>query len=223
MWKICAFYSKNTRYEELSKKLIESLRRFNLNYDVAPIDDKGNWYANMQYKPTFLKSMLNKYPRHSIIYVDADAIICRYPKYFDKLDQESNVNIAVHVLDHTKFRRKHCAPEMLSGTIFLKNTPETNQIVDEWITECAANPKLWDQRALATVLRHHKYHLLPAEYCMIFDYMSSIENPVVKHFQASRESRRREQQQTNRRKNKLRSEPRVITNNGVVHIRRLNR
>lgn len=221
MWKICAFYSKNTQYEKHSKNLIESLNKFNLSYDVVPIVNQGNWYANMQYKPTFLKSMLKKYPQHSIVYVDVDAIICRYPKYFDKLDQESNVNIAVHILDHTKFRRKHCAPEMLSGTIFLKNTSETNQIVDEWIAECKTNPKLWDQRALATVLKRHKYHLLPAEYCMIFDYMASIENPVVKHFQASRESRRQEQKREVQNHN--RPIPRTILNNGVVHIRRISK
>lgn len=223
MWKICAFYSKNTIYEELSKKLIESLKRFNLPYDVVGIENKGNWYANMQYKPTFLKGMLEKHPQYSIIYVDADAIICRLPTYFDKLDKEPDVNIAVHVLDHTKFRRKHCAPEMLSGTIFLKNTSETKQIVNEWIAECKTNSKLWDQRALANVLKKHRYHLLPAEYCMIFDYMSSIKNPVVKHFQASRGARSDRANRPRPRKKRNRSEPRRVENNGVVHIRRLNR
>lgn len=223
MWKICAFYSKNTRYEELSKNLIESLKKFNLPYEVVGIENKGDWYANMQYKPTFLKTMLEKHPQYSIIYVDADAIICRLPVYFDKLDKEPDVNIAVHVLDHSKFKRKHCAPEMLSGTIFLKNTPKTKRIVTEWIAECKTNRKLWDQRALANVLKKHRYHLLPAEYCMIFDYMSSIKNPVIKHFQASRQDRSDRGPVSKLRKRKNRPEPRKVINDGVIHIRRLNR
>lgn len=223
MWLICAFYSKNTLYEELSKKLIESLKQFNLSYDVVGIFDKGDWYSNMQYKASFLKDMLKKHPQHSIVYVDVDAIVCRYPTFFDKLDKESDVNIAVHVLDHTKFRRKHCAPEMLSGTIFLKNTVETNKIVDEWIQECATNSKLWDQRALAIVLKRHKYYLLPAEYCMIFDYMSSIKNPVIKHFQASRKARTDRGVISKPQKEKNCPEPRKVVNNGIIHIRRINR
>lgn len=191
MWIICAFFTKNTAYEEHTKKFVESLEQFNLSYDITSVDSKGSWYSNTQYKPTFLKQMLKKHHPNSIIYVDVDAIFCRYPEYFSKLDNTPEVNIAIHMLDHSKYRRKTLAPEMLSGTIFLKNTMTTKQIVDEWIQECKKDAKLWDQRALATVLRKYKYHLLPEEYCTIFDYMSSVKNPVVKHFQASRENRRR--------------------------------
>jgi len=222
MWIVCAFYSKNTLYEEHSKKLIESLKKFNLPHDVIGIEDRGDWFANMQYKPIFLKTMLKKHHPSSVIYVDVDAIFYRYPSYFNKLHQESKVNIAVYVLDHSKFARKHCTPEMLSGTIFLKNTKEANQIIDEWIEECKTDPKLWDQRALATVLSKHNYHLLPAEYCTIFDYMSSIKEPVIKHYQASRESRRVEAVKRKRdrvRKNK--PTPRKVVSNGrVIRIRR---
>ena len=189
MWIICAYYTKNTAYEEYSKGFIESLKQLNLPCDVVPIDNKGDWYANMQYKPMFLKQMLEKHYPNSIVYVDIDATFCQFPGFFDRLDQEPDVDMAVHVLDHSRYRRKNHPPELLSGTIFLKNTKVTKQIVKEWIQECRKNPRLWDQRALATVLREHKYHLLPEEYVVIFDYMSSVKNPVIKHFQASRKNR----------------------------------
>ena len=217
MWTICAYYTKKTTYEEHSKKFTESVKQFNLPHDVVPVDNKGNWYVNMQYKPAFLKKMLEKHHPNSIVYVDIDAIFCRPPSYFDKLDSTPEVNIAVHVLDHSKYRRKNHPPEMLSGTIFLKNTETTKQIVDEWILECSKDPKLWDQRALANVLRRYKYHLLPEEYCMIFDYMSSVKNPAIKHFQASRESRR-----GNVEKKRRVVLPRRVVKNGNVHkIRRI--
>ncbi|MEK0338525.1 MAG: putative nucleotide-diphospho-sugar transferase, partial [Nitrosopumilus sp.] len=146
MWIICAYYTKNTTYEDHSKKFVESLRQFNLSYDITSIDNRGDWYANMQYKPIFLKQMLEKHYPKSVVYVDVDATFCRHPKYFNKLEDTSEVNVAVHILDHSKYKRKTQPPEMLSGTIFLKNTKETNQIVNEWIWECKKDPKMWDQR-----------------------------------------------------------------------------
>lgn len=228
MWIICAYYTKNTSYAEHSKILIESLVKYDLPHDITAIDNKGNWYANMQYKPMFLKQMMEKHSPLSVIYVDVDAIFCRYPEYFDKLENEPDVNVAVHILDHRKYKRKSHPPELLSGTIFLKNTAISKQIVDEWIQECSRDPKMWDQRALATVLRKHKYHLLPEEYCMIFDYMQNVKNPVIKHFQASRESRRRitikkrgpVAREPAPRKVILKTGSRRVVRNGVVQIRR---
>lgn len=190
MWIICAYYTKNTPYEEHSKGFVESLKRFNLSYDITSMDSKGDWYVNMQYKPMFLKQMLEKHYPNSVVYVDVDATLCRYPEYFDKLDNIPEVDIAVHLLDHSKRKLKHRPPEMLSGTIFLKNTATTKQIVEKWIQECKKGPRIWDQRALATVLKEYAYHVLPEEYAVIFDYMADVKNPVIKHFQASREERK---------------------------------
>lgn len=219
MWIICAYFTKNTTYENHSKNFIASLKRFDLPYDITSISDKGDWYANMQHKPTFLKQMLEKHHPNSVVYVDVDATFCQHPSYFNKLDQEQDVNIAVHLLDHSKYRRKTLSPELLSGTIFLKNTIKTKQIVNEWIQECKKNPKMWDQRALAVVLKKYKYHLLPEEYVVIFDYMSTVKNPVIKHFQASREARRNGRKVIVRQRNS--SVPRRITRNGILRTRRV--
>ncbi|MEK0336819.1 MAG: putative nucleotide-diphospho-sugar transferase [Nitrosopumilus sp.] len=219
MWIICAYYTKNTVYENHAKSLAESLERLDLSHEIIPIDNRGDWYANMQYKPTFLKQALERNYPHSVIYVDVDAIFYRYPGFFNRLEEELGVNIAVHLLNHSKYGRKNHPPELLSGTIFLKNTTETKQIIDEWIQECRKDPKLWDQRALATVLKRYKYHLLPEEYCTIFDYMSSVKNPVIKHFQASREQRRK----TIVKRKRNPSTPRRVVQNGIVRIRRINK
>jgi len=152
---VCSYFTKDEIYPKYARNLVESLEIFGITHDVVCIDSIGSWQENTQYKPTFALRMLEKHYPQSIIVVDADAVFCRHPDYFDKLDSAPEVNIAVHVLDHSKYRRKTLAPEMLSGTIFLKNTEITKQIVDKWIQECKKDPKLWDQRALANVLKRY--------------------------------------------------------------------
>jgi len=186
VWIVCAYYTNDSIYSKHVKKLEESLRKWNLPHDIQSIESLNDWHKGMQYKPYFLRDMLRKHPTHSIVYVDVDSIFCRYPSLFDTLHSKMSEPIAVHYLDHSKYRRKHLGPELLSGTIFLRNMEETSIIIREWIFELSKNPKLWDQRGLATVLKNHPHYKLPEEYCVIFDYMSTVKNPVIKHFQASR-------------------------------------
>ena len=189
-WIVVSYFTDNSPYPEHATHLIRSLRSFNLPYEVTPMKDLGDWQKNTQFKATFLQQKLKRFRPHSLVCVDCDAVFYRYPDYFDKLDIDPSVNIAVHVLDHSKYSRRNHPPELLSGTIFLRNTPTTSIIVNAWIAACRKSPMLWDQRALASVLQNFPYHQLPAEYCTIFDLMKSVQNPVIKHFQASREVRR---------------------------------
>jgi len=183
---ITAYYTDNGPYPSAAQRLIKSLKQFNLVYEITSIKDLGDWYKNTQYKPVFLQEKLKKFYPYSIVYVDIDAVICRNPILFNQLDDMSHVNIAVHVLDHSQRKRKNNPPELLSGTIYLKNTKETSIIMLEWIKECEKNPKLWDQRALDIVLKDRDFYYLPEEYCCIFDYMSDVFSPVIVHYQASR-------------------------------------
>lgn len=190
-WIVVFYFTDNEPYPKHAKHLIESVQSFGLPYDATPVKTVGSWDANTHYKPIFLKQMLEKFYPQSLVYVDCDAVFCKYPAYFDYLDNwKDGPDIAVHVLDHSKYTRKNHAPELLSGTIFLRNTPTISIIVGRWLEICQKNPTMWDQRALAHVLQDFPYHVLPEEYCVIFDYMQSVKNPVIKHFQASREARR---------------------------------
>jgi len=187
MWIVCSYYTSD--YQKYTTQLIESLKKFGIPSDIQLVNDLGSWDKNTQYKPTFLLQMLLKHSPNSVVYVDVDAEFVAFPNHFDKLDADPNVNIAVYFLDHSKYKRKNHPLELLSGTIFLKNTEENYIIISEWQQEIKRDPTIWDQRALDRVLRKHKYNLLPDCYCTIFDYMGSVENPVIKHYQASREFR----------------------------------
>jgi len=216
MWIICAYHTGGG-YIKHAERLRQSLVDLSILHEITQIESQGDWIQNTQYKPTFLKAALEKHYPKSVIYVDVDAIFCQYPKYFDKLDEVKEANIAVYLLEHSKRRRSHLPDEMLSGTVYLKNTEYTKMIVDEWIVACKNESKIWDQRALAKVLSNKKYHCLPETYCTIFDYMSDVKDPVIKHFQASREERRKLQRGSQP------IGPRRVNNHGQICIRRIHK
>ena len=135
-WAVVGYYTINTSYEEEAKRLIPSLQKFGVPYYIESIKSKGDWYSNTQYKPVFLKRMLTKFAPKSLIYVDVDAEFLQFPALFDQLDENLNVHIGVHMLDHSKRRRSLVGLEMLSGTIFLRNSSLVYQLVDIWIQKC---------------------------------------------------------------------------------------
>jgi hypothetical protein len=132
--------------------------------------------------------MLTKHFPNSVVYVDADAEFLKYPSLFDEYDERDDAYLAAHVLDHSRRRRQHVQPELLSGTLYFKNCAKTHEIIEKWISHCNTNKQLWDQVALDRALKEgdYPYFILPEEYCTIFDYMSDVEEPVIKHYQASR-------------------------------------
>ena len=181
---VTAYFTIGTLYEIEARRLISSLAKFEIPYHVVPIENRGDWYLNTQFKPTFLKEMLKKF-NSSLVYVDVDAEFCQPPILFDELNARPDVNIGVHLLDHAK-RGRQAAHEMLSGTIFLKNNLVVHDLVNRWVVACSKGGQLWDQAALREVIGSMPFYVLPEEYCTIFDYMSDVKNPVIKHYQASR-------------------------------------
>jgi hypothetical protein len=184
---VVAYFTVGSLYEVEVKRLIRSLMRFKINYFIKPMPDLGGWYKNTQYKPTFLLEMLDQFPGTSVVYVDVDAEFLKYPELFDNLHARPEVNIGVHLLDHKKRGRKAANSEILSGTIYLKNNQISRNLVYKWEKGCCQGGHLWDQSALAKVLETESFQVLPEEYCTIFDYMQDVQEPVIKHYQASRQ------------------------------------
>ena len=186
---VCAYYTRNTLYQQKAEKFIASLKKFDVPYYVEAIEDKGDWYKNTVYKPTFLKRMLEKFHPLSIVYVDCDAEFLRYPDLFENWSGLTYIDVGVYVFDRSCYTKSRGGFEVLSGTIFLKNNEKVYKIVEKWEKECQSNPRIWDQRSLEKVLEGN-YHELPGEYCKIFDRMDEIKDPVIVHYQASRIVRR---------------------------------
>ena len=182
---IVGYYTRDTIYQDKARVFKESLLKFKIPYDIITIKNLGDWWKNTCYKPTFLKEMLKKHYPTPIVYVDIDAEFMRYPDLFDTFEGD----IGVYVFDRSEYSKSHHGFEVLSGTVFLRNNDKVANIVEKWENECKENPKVWDQKSLEKVL-DGQYSLLPGEYCKIFDRMKFITDPVIVHYQASREVRR---------------------------------
>jgi len=186
---VVGYYTKNTIYEEKSKIFINSLKKFNIPYDVQAIKNLGDWWSNTNYKPTFLYEMLKKHKPKSVIYVDCDAEFLHFPELFERLSVDPSVNVGVYIFDRSCYRKSAHGFEVLSGTVFLKNNQTVLELVKRWEMECKNNPRVWDQKSLEKVLNGN-YTKIPGEYCKIFDRMEHITDPVIVHYQASREVRK---------------------------------
>lgn len=223
---VVAYFTKGTVYENYYYNLLRSCKMFDLSYKIVPVENQGNWFDNTQYKPKFLLEQLDEVNGKHIVYVDIDAVFCRYPDHFDKITQNTEIIVGCHLLDHSKYRRRNHPPELLSGTVYFRNNAKSREIIEKWIAECGKDSNFWDQRALDNVLKEYGYHNLPEEYCTIFDYMAAVRNPVIKHYQASR-SIKNKKASLGKTKNgtkpipRVKKEPRVVEKNGHVMIRRI--
>jgi len=190
---VCAFYTKNTVYEEIAnKQLLPSIKELSLDSDIVAVPSLGTWQANTSYKSTFALQMLQKHPDKNIVLLDVDARIDTIPTLFDNIP-EPNI-IAAHFLDHQLwFGRRTASKELLSGTLFLRNVEQAHEMVQKWVDECKKD-KEWEQRVLARVVKqfHYPIYHLPVEYCWIHTMPGNRSHPlkdegvVIRHFQASR-------------------------------------
>jgi len=172
-------------YQEYVHKLICSLNKFNLDYYIYEAEDKGSWIANCNYKPIFIRTMMNKFPDNPLVYTDADSFFLAEPVLFSEIQ----CDIACHHYNRQIYKPfSSSKDEILSGTLFFNNSDKSKQLVDKWIQKCEENPSMWDQKCLQEILDGNETDL-PAEYCCIFDTMRSVKNPIIIHNQASRQIR----------------------------------
>ncbi|NQU44862.1 hypothetical protein HQ520_16350 [bacterium] len=169
-------------YEAESCKLRASLIPLGIEHDIRPVQSRGSWETNCQHKTEFIRDALDRHTGRSVLWLDADAKVHRYPYRLDDLD----CDFACH------WRNKPGGDELLSGTMFWGNTAKARELLDLWQQANDHNPEAWDQRTLQKIV--HGWEInggrmlrLPASYCTIFDTMrANGEDPCIEHFQASR-------------------------------------
>lgn len=185
MLTIIGFYTNDSLYKKHAKILELSAQKYNINIHLTEVS-KDSWQKIIAFKPSFIAEM-RKTVKGPILYVDADAIILKDIRpFFESITSD----IAVHYINDTR---------LLSGTLFINDTPDAYLLVDEWQKRMALNPTEWDQIILQQVLDQWviegKVSLtkLPPEYTFIFDtslntYGNTVE-PCIEHLQASRDMR----------------------------------
>lgn len=169
------FYTKDTPYEREAIECEKTLRAFNLNYRIWPVDSRGSWELNTQIKASVVKDALDS-TTGPVVYVDADSRVESYPILLDQIE----CDIAFHY-----FR----GVELLSGTLYLGNTKRCKQLVDEWIERNNRFPGEWDQRVLQAIISKNKdidWLVLPETYVYIDGLATTRSLPIIRHTQASR-------------------------------------
>ncbi len=191
---VVSYYTHDTPYFEEVDGFISSVRRFGLECDVQGIDSLGSWDANTYYKASFIRRMMAKYPGRSLLWMDIDARMWSYPDFLDDAD----FDLGIHIVNWADYgRRPGRGPELLSGTIYIKDNETTRAFVDEWIN-CNTDTEdksRFEQHNLQSVLDNGwrgklRFRELPATYCQIFDSMAGAGEPVIEHLQLSRKCRK---------------------------------
>jgi len=174
-----AFYTEGTLYEEEVKHLVSDCERLGLELITRGYEDTGSWVRNAGIKPQFILEMLT-ISKQDIVYVDADARIRRLPMLFKNFRGD----LGVHYLN---------GKELLSGTIYLANTPDVRLLVKLWAQRQAERPDTWDQKTLQAVVSETGFKVtpIPPAYVQIFDSMKHHGPPVIEHMQASRRVRKK--------------------------------
>jgi hypothetical protein len=185
------FYTPGTGYEGEVKKLRESARALGIELTDYAYPNLGDWRKNINYKSQCILSAMKQTPSSDIVFIDADAVVHSWPRLFDDLSGPPRLHdIAAHYFQWNQSSKV----ELLSGTLWIANTPKMKAVVEEWNEMGRKHPEIRHQACLQAILERQKdilvYHL-PVEYTCIFDAPSRKgKQAVIEHFQASRKYRR---------------------------------
>lgn len=177
-----SFFTLDTGYELEVQNLLNSLIKHNLPYHVEGLKSLDNWVKNCAMKPAYIRKLMNIYQSHPLVWLDADAVVNFEPTLFLNANIDTLNSIMCGYLQ----------PELLSGTIYIKNDDQAKRVITMWDTEQSKNNNIWDQKVLQKIQQKHTsaFSFLPFSYIKIYDNsrmtLKENETAVIVHNQASR-------------------------------------
>lgn len=185
-------------YAEYARDLVRTAKSFGVELHSVPMPEPAEWMFNwndwsdvVAWKPSFLLHQLDKWKSmDGILYVDADATFEAYPDF--------SIFEGVHFSAHWFTRSKVHETEILTGTLYLANTPTIREFVSDWIdaTPPFRHTFTPEQASLKYIWPKWKEKLIvkdmPPEYVWIGDTFGHVygdRKPVILHHQASRKYR----------------------------------
>jgi SAM-dependent methyltransferase len=203
-----ACYSEGTEYEREAEILKASLDRVGMAHHVEGFPTRGDWYANTAEKARFIRRIRDEV-KGPLLYVDVDAFVHENCDAYFKDLADRGYDFGAHWYrgpakggDRTQKREEGW--RMLSGTLFLGDTPGCRQLLSDW----TALNDLWRSRGMmqgggqknlwftTTCRKDLRIARLPGGYCYVFDrsfFYEPGEPIVIEHTIASRDHRGREQ------------------------------
>lgn len=182
--KVVAFYTKDTPYANIIKRLKSSLIKYGVDFYIKGYPSLQSWEENCGIKPTFIKHCLEKFDS-DIFYVDADAEFIKPPNF---MEFKGTVDPKfVFIKWDTPSKSWY---ELLSGSIYLPNNEQSIKIVNRWVEEQKVYPQRWDQLTLQAILPSilDNINILEYKWCYVLPHMKDFNiEPIIIHHQASRE------------------------------------
>lgn len=190
---IANWYTLDTPYEELAKKNAETFRVAGAEPKSFGFPTTSSWLNNCNQKPNVCLEIINTLEKNQgMLLLDADAEVLK-PFSVDHL-KDSYFAYVLHT-------RKSGAQEVLSGTLYITNTPECRGLLNRWRDECDKYPEKWDQRSLQQIIGMTPPRVdggpmsqkSMSELSKQFAYIQGIDDPkdeansYIRHNQASRE------------------------------------
>lgn len=183
-------------YVEPASRLVNSLHKHELDYDVQKVPDTGTWMTNCARKPKWIYEALERHAGRPVVWTDADSEVMQKPLAFE-LDA-TGVKGDAAVCEYTW--RQYAKQETFSGTLWFAPTPGAKRLVDIWAALQTVSPREMDQRVLARAVMLARAEgvvvsVLPVEYCFIFDLHRAEwpeARPVFQHYQFSRVRKHKE-------------------------------
>jgi hypothetical protein len=177
---VCAFYTPNYLDQALSLKA--SLDALGLNYFLKRYDRAATWEATTRIKPVFVDHCMSRFPKHDVLYLDADAVVRKEPIFFDTVTSDVCL-----LFNPVKPAKTHFI-RIAAGTLLVRNTEGGRRFARAWKAEEANASMLSLDEDLIYMampkLEGVSFTALPQVYTKIFDKPGA--DPVIEHFQASR-------------------------------------
>ena len=185
---VVAYYTKDTPYAQDAAVLKQSLDCLDIPHHLVAVDDLGSWQANTQQKATFIRDFMNLHQEiERFVYIDVDAFVIHPLTYFEMLASVTHFAATTY-----------WGGELLSGTMYMRNSQWMRDVVDRWCEINEAYPETlpdgreaWDQRTLLMAINEaggvkggQAFLEVPHEYCWIIGMTSRQApglDPVVVH------------------------------------------
>ena len=141
------WYTTGSPYEEVAKRNALSFAIAESESNSYAIEGGESWVKNCALKPTVCLALINTIPEgHGLWLLDADAEIINKP------DFRGYNNTTAPYFSYVLHYRPSGAREVLSGTLWITNTPECKTLLANWQDMCQANPDIWDQKILSKIV-----------------------------------------------------------------------
>lgn len=186
------------RYNEMIDDWVENMKKRKLNYleaEYPMFAVKGGYQNAINYKPHFIEAALRAcYPR-SVLYIDGDMSIKKYPRILDTPGIDFSARSwSIDIDDQEQLCYDPFVFETSGGTLFFGQTPFGYQLLRMWQEEAKKQPGKADDRVLSLLFNNKKmmkdlsFVPLPIEYLwlsLLYDPVTSIKKhrskPIITH------------------------------------------